>query len=66
MAISNSTKTIILAVLATMLLFIGLRFVGIDSAVLFNQLFGFATSYILPWVAHYWLIRLVKAVEFRR
>lgn len=66
MAISNSMKTIILAVLATMLLFIGLRFVGIDSAALFNQLFGLATSYILPWVALYWLIRLVKAVESRR
>ncbi|MFC2946933.1 hypothetical protein [Virgibacillus sediminis] len=44
-------------------LFIILPFFNIDSSLLFVVLSEWITKFVLSWIALYWLIRGVKALE---
>ncbi|EEL97815.1 hypothetical protein bmyco0001_37710 [Bacillus mycoides DSM 2048] len=37
--------------------------INIYALGIFSHFIRFATTYVLPWVFLYWLIRLVKAIE---
>ncbi|MFB9974286.1 hypothetical protein ACFFJF_10035 [Allobacillus sp. GCM10007489] len=67
----NALKNVnyILVILVIVLLFFVLDFFAINIGFYLNtfilMILRFATTMILPWIALYWLIRLVKAIEKR-
>ncbi|MCK6256310.1 hypothetical protein LCY76_06835 [Fictibacillus sp. KIGAM418] len=63
MAVSRNAKTIILVILGFVIVIFALQRMGIDAHFAFYHVVPFLTAYILPWIALYWLIRLVKVIE---
>ncbi len=57
----NYTFLVIILIIAINYLL--LPIFNINTFGLFPRLVHIATTYILPWIFLYWLIRLVKAIE---
>ncbi|PKG44822.1 hypothetical protein CXF77_08500 [Planococcus sp. MB-3u-09] len=58
-------KYLILVIIIALLWVLG-PVIGINSIVFFPNAIAWITKFILPWIALYWLIRLVKVQEKNR
>ncbi|ALS75753.1 hypothetical protein AUC31_11335 [Planococcus rifietoensis] len=58
----NQLKYLILTIIFA-LLWVLASAIGINSIVFFPNAIAWTTKFILPWIALYWLIRLVKIQE---
>ncbi|WP_242271020.1 hypothetical protein [Bacillus cereus group sp. BfR-BA-01310] len=59
----NNVFIIIIIILAIKYLLLPLFNINIHVLGIFSHFIRFVTTYILPWLFLYWLIRLVKALE---
>ncbi|EJS72502.1 hypothetical protein [Bacillus cereus] len=60
---SKLNYTFLIIILIILINYLLLPIFNINTAGLFPRLLGIVTTYILPWIFLYWLIRLVKAIE---
>lgn len=58
-------KSIVSGILVLIVLWLILHLVGINSSLFIPSAIEWATKYILPWIALYWMIRLIKSFEKR-
>jgi len=65
MVLNNQMKKLGIFVLASLLVYFMLHAIGLNSYVIYREILQFGTLYALPWIALYWLIRGVKAIESR-
>ncbi|MBJ8102598.1 MULTISPECIES: hypothetical protein [Bacillus cereus group] len=55
--------TFVIIILIILINYLLLPMFNINVAGLLPRLLSIATTYVLPWIFLYWLIRLVKAIE---
>ncbi|MGE7881031.1 hypothetical protein [Bacillus sp. NPDC094077] len=60
---SKLNYTFLIIILIILINYLLLPIFNINTAGLLPRLLGIVTTYILPWIFLYWLIRLVKAIE---
>ncbi len=59
----NYTFLVIILIIAINYLLLPVFNINVNTFALLPHLVRVATTYILPWIFLYWLIRLVKAIE---
>ncbi|WOV83011.1 hypothetical protein PGH26_08650 [Sporosarcina jeotgali] len=59
----GTTTSIIIALVIVAGIWFALGILGVNGFYLVPRLIEWATMFILPWVALYWLVRLIKALE---
>ncbi|MBJ8052092.1 hypothetical protein JDS87_08665 [Bacillus cereus] len=60
---SKLNYTFLVIILVILINYLLLPIFDINVAGLLPRLLNIVTTYILPWIFLYWLIRLVKAIE---
>ncbi|MGG5738856.1 MULTISPECIES: hypothetical protein [Bacillus] len=60
---SKLNYTFVIIILIILINYLLLPMFNINVAGLLPRLLSIATTYVLPWIFLYWLIRLVKAIE---
>lgn len=60
---SKLNQTFLVIILIIAINYLLLPIFNINSAGVLPHIVRVATTYILPWIFLYWLIRLVKAIE---
>ncbi|EEL49409.1 hypothetical protein bcere0022_32960 [Bacillus cereus Rock3-44] len=60
---SKLNQTFLVIILIIAINYLLLPIFNINSAGLLPHVIHVATTYVLPWIFLYWLIRLVKAIE---
>ncbi|AYF08162.1 MULTISPECIES: hypothetical protein [Bacillus] len=60
---SKLNYTFLVIILIILINYLLLPIFDINVAGILPSLLGIITTYILPWIFLYWLIRLVKAIE---
>ncbi|PGK47186.1 hypothetical protein CN907_02280 [Bacillus anthracis] len=60
---SKLNYTFLVIILIILINYLLLPIFHINAAGILPSLLGITTTYILPWIFLYWLIRLVKAIE---
>ncbi|MBE7102020.1 hypothetical protein FT637_02920 [Bacillus cereus] len=60
---SKLNYTFLIIILIILINYLLLPIFSINATGLLPRLLSIATTYILPWIFLYWLIRLVKALE---